>query len=159
MIYVVLYLAAIVAANVTVMLFGPAVSVVNAFLFIGFNITARDHLHDAWQGQHLKRNMFLLILAGSVISLAFGAGRIAAASFVAFAVSETIDAVTYHALGNRRKLVQVNGSNVFSAAADSVLFPLLAFGWPPLLAVMAGQFVAKVGGGFAWSLVLARRAG
>lgn len=151
-----LYLAAIVAANVTIMLFGPAWSIVNAFLFIGFNITARDRLHDAWHGQHLKRNMLLLILAGSVLSALFGAGRIALASFIAFALSESADAVIYHALGSRKKLIQVNGSNVVSAGVDSVVFPLLAFGWPPLIGVMIGQFIAKVFGGALWSLILHR---
>lgn len=150
-----LYLAAIVAANITVAIFGPAVSVLNAFLFIGFNITARDKLHDTWQGHNLKRNMFLLILVGSAISLLFGAGRIAVASFVAFAISESIDAISYHALRGRHKLLQVNGSNVTSAAVDSILFPLIAFGWPPLIGVMIGQFLAKVFGGAIWSIIFA----
>ena len=152
-----LYLAAIVAANVTVMIFGPAWSVVNAFLFIGFNITARDRLHDTWEGAHLKRNMLLLILAGSIISALFGAGRIAAASFIAFAASETADAIAYHLLTGRRKLEQINGSNIISAAVDSLIFPLLAFGWPPLIGVMIGQFLAKTFGGFIWSLILRKQ--
>ena len=150
---VALYLGAVVIANVTVMIFGPAVSVLNAFLLIGFNLTARDKLHDAWHGQHLKRNMFLLILSGSAISLMFGAGRIAIASFVAFAASESIDAIAYHMLRGKVKMLQINGSNVVSATADSILFPLLAFGWPPLVAVMIGQFLAKVYGGTIWSLI------
>lgn len=154
-----LYLLAVVLANVTVALWGPAVSIVNAFLFIGLNLTARDRLHDAWQGQHLTRNMFLLILAGALISAAFGAGQIAVASFIAFAASEAVDAVTYHLLRDRAKLVQVNGSNVFSAAVDSLLFPTLAFGFPILWGIVAGQFVAKVAGGFVWSLLLVRAYG
>jgi len=143
-----------VAANVTVAIWGPAVSVLNAFLFIGFNLTARDRLHDAWQGNHLKRNMFFLILAGSVLSFALGAGRIAIASFLAFAASESVDAISYHLLRGKRKLLQVNGSNVVSAGVDSLLFPLLAFGWPPLVGIMAGQFLAKVFGGAVWSIWL-----
>ena len=154
---VVLYLAAIVAANVTIAIWGPEVSVLNAFLFIGFNITARDRLHDAWRGQSLKRNMFLLILAGSVISAIFGAGRIALASFLAFALSESADAIVYHVLRSRAKLLQVNGSNVISAGVDSIAFPLLAFGWPPLAGIMLGQFLAKVFGGAIWSVILARK--
>ena len=156
MIYVFMYLAAIVAANVSVSLFGPGVTVVNAFLFIGFNLTARDRLHDAWHGRNLRRNMALLILTGAALSALFGAGRIALASFVAFALSEAVDTVIYQMLGNRAKLVQVNGSNVVSAAVDSIVFPALAFGWPLLWLVMAGQFVAKVGGGAVWSLALNR---
>ena len=139
------------------MIFGPTVSIINAFLLIGFNLTARDKLHDTWNGQHLKRNMFLLILAGSAISLLFGAGRIAIASFVAFAVSESIDAITYHILRNKIKLLQINGSNVVSAGVDSILFPLLAFGWPPLIGIMVGQFLAKTFGGALWSFILNRR--
>ena len=157
MIYVIMYLAAIVAANVSVSLFGPGVTIANAFLFIGFNLTARDHLHDIWNGRNLRRNMTLLILSGAAISALFGAGRIAAASFVAFAMSETVDAIIYQRLGGRAKLVQVNGSNVFSAAVDSVVFPALAFGWPLLWLVMVGQFAAKVFGGAVWALVLNRR--
>ena len=154
MIYVIMYLAAIVAANVSVSLFGPGVTVVNAFLFIGFNLTARDRLHDAWHGRNLRRNMALLILTGAGLSALFGAGRIALASFVAFALSEAVDTAVYQMLGNRAKLVQVNGSNVVSAAVDSMVFPALAFGWPLLWLVMVGQFLATVGGGAVWSLVI-----
>jgi len=149
-----LYILAVVAANVTISLLGPSVSIINAFLFIGLNLTARDRLHDAWQGQNLTRNMFVLISLGAVISAAFGAGQIALASFVAFAASEGADAITYHLARNKEKLVQVNGSNVLSAAVDSLVFPLLAFGWPLLWWIVIGQFAAKVAGGFIWSLVI-----
>ena len=40
-----LYLVAIIAANLLVAKFGPAISIVNAFLFIGLDLTARDKLH------------------------------------------------------------------------------------------------------------------
>ena len=153
---VALYLGAIIAANITVAIWGPRISVLNAFLFIGFNITSRDKLHDSWHGKNLKRNMFLLILAGSVLSLILGAGRIAIASFVAFAISESLDAISYNLLRDKNKLLQINGSNIVSASADSILFPLLAFGWPPLLAIMLGQFLAKVFGGAIWSIILNR---
>lgn len=156
MIYVALYLFAIVAANLIVTHFGPSVSIMTAFVLIGLDLTARDHLHDAWHDKRLARNMILLIAAGSILTVIInrGAGRIAVASFAAFAVAATVDTLTYHRLFNRTRLVRINGSNVFSAAADSLLFPLLAFGWPPLVGVMLGQFAAKVGGGFIWSLVL-----
>lgn len=152
--YVFLYLAAIVVANLTVHWFGPSVTVVNAFVFIGFNLVARDRLHDMWGGEGLWWKMGLLILVGGVLSALGGAGRIAMASALAFAASEVTDAVTYHLLRGRMKLVQVNGSNVPSALVDSVVFPSLAFGFPFLVWVMFGQFAAKVLGGFVWSLVL-----
>lgn len=55
-----LYLFAIVAANLLVAEFGPSVTILNAFLFIGLDITVRDHLHERWERLHLWRNMALL---------------------------------------------------------------------------------------------------
>lgn len=146
-----LYLAAIVAANVTIYYLGPSWSVVTAFVFIGFNITSRDRLHDAWHNDRLALKMMALILVGAALSAMFGAGRIAAASAIAFAASESADAIAYHLMARRGRMIRVNGSNVVSAGVDSIMFPLLAFGWPPLLAVMVGQFLAKVFGGYLWS--------
>jgi uncharacterized PurR-regulated membrane protein YhhQ (DUF165 family) len=148
------YLVAIVTANWLVAHFGPSVSIITAFLFIGLNITTRDYLHDAWQGGVLKRNMFLLIATGSVLSVFFNAGQIALASFVAFAASETVDAATYHKLGGHSRWLRINGSNVPSSLVDSFVFPVLAFGWPPIWFVVFGQFAAKVFGGAMWALVL-----
>ena len=151
-----LYLVAIVAANLLVTLFGPAVAIVNAFLFIGLDLTTRDALHEAWQGRGLLPKMAILIAMGSLISwlLNRNAGPIALASFVAFAVSASLDAIVYGLLGRRDYLVRINGSNIVGAAADSLIFPALAFGgllpW-----IVLGQFVAKVAGGALWSWVLA----
>ncbi len=150
------YLAAIVAANLLVAAFGPAVSIINAFLFIGLDITARDGLHETWKGRRLWLKMAALIATGSALSwvLNYNAGQIALASFVAFAGAGVADAVVYQLLGDKSRLVKINGSNVVSAAVDSLLFPAIAFGLPLLWWVVAGQFVAKVAGGFVWSLVL-----
>lgn len=154
---IVLYLSAIVIANLSVAQFGPSVTIINAFLFIGLDLTTRDELHHRWQGRHLARNMALLIAAGSLLSwwLNRDAGRIALASFAAFGAAALVDTVIYSLLHNRVRFVRVNGSNVVSAAVDSVVFPALAFGFPLLLGVMAGQFIAKVVGGFLWSVILA----
>jgi queuosine precursor transporter len=152
---VALYLAAIVAANLTVALFGPALTIVNAFLFIGLDITARDSLHQAWQGKHLWLKMAVLIAAGSMLSwlLNRNAGAIALASLVAFAASGIADAATFSLLRGRPWWVKVNGSNLVSAAVDSLVFPTLAFG-ALLPLIVLGQFVAKVAGGALWSVVL-----
>lgn len=151
---VVLYLAAIVAANLSVAAFGPSVVVVNAFLLIGLDLTLRDRLHDEWRGRWLP--MVALIATGGALSYLLNrdAAQIALASTVAFTLSAGLDALTYALLGDRARLLRVNGSNVVGAAADSLLFPTLAFGaflWP----IVLGQFAAKVAGGFLWSLVLA----
>lgn len=157
MIYVVLYLGAIVLANLIVAAFGPASAIVVAFLFIGLDLTARDHLHDVWRGEGLLWKMGALIAAGSLLSwlLNRNAGPVAVASFVAFASAATVDAIVYHLLRRYPRWLRINGSNVPSAAVDSVVFPVLAFGGFPW-AVILGQFLAKTLGGFLWSLVLRR---
>lgn len=155
-IYVISYLVAIIAANLLVAAFGPAVSILNAFLFIGFDLTCRDKLHDAWQGRDLWPKMLGLISAGSIISYALNssAGPIALASFAAFAGAGLVDALIYTWLGDKSRIVRINGSNVVSAGVDSLIFPLLAFGWPLLWWVVVGQWIAKVFGGLLWSLAI-----
>lgn len=158
MIYVILYLTAIVLANLLVAWFGPSISILNAFLFIGLDLTARDALHEQWKHDRLFLKMTALILVGSIISwlLNRNADTIAVASFVAFATAAAIDSLSYHWLRDYPRWFRINGSNLPSALADSIIFPILAFGWPPLWGIMAGQFVAKVAGGLLWSIVLAR---
>jgi len=155
--YVLMYLAAIVAANLTVAMWGPGVTVINALLFVGLDLTARDKLHDAWHGDGLVWKMGALIATGSVLSwlLNQNAAQIALASFVAFAAASVVDTVAYHLLRHRVWWQRVNGSNVLSAAVDSVLFPQIAFGaFLPLIVV--GQFAAKVLGGAVWSWILGK---
>ena len=149
---VAIYLAAIVAANLTIVWFGPGWSIVNAFLFIGLDLTLRDTLHESWRGRGLLPRMTVLIAAGSLISFALNAdaGRIGVASFVAFAVAASLDGVIYHRTGS------VTKSNVGGAAADSILFPTIAFGGFPI-GIILGQFAAKVIGGEVWRRVLAYR--
>ena len=147
-------------ANLLVAKFGPSITILNAFLFVGLDLSSRDRLHDAWHGRYLWPKMLALIAVGSLLSYALSgaAGRIALASFVAFLAASICDAVVYAALGRRRRLVRMNGSNVASGAMDSILFPTLAFGaFLPL--VVAGQFAAKVSGGTLWAWVLTRKEG
>jgi len=150
------YLAAIVLANLSVALLGPAASILNAFLFIGLDLTTRDRLHDAWRGDRLVLRMGVLIATGGFISWALnaGAGMIAVASTVSFTLAAVVDFLVYRALEGRSRQVRVNGSNIAAAAVDSLVFPTLAFGQLLPLVVLA-QFAAKVCGGFVWSLVLA----
>lgn len=151
-----MYLVAIVAANLLVARFGAGVTIINAFVFIGLDLTSRDSLHEKWEGKHLWRNMAILIGTGSLLSAAleWQAAPIALASFVAFLASGIVDTIAYQLMHGRTKLFKMNVSNVFSGAVDSVVFPVLAFGWPPLWAIIVGQFVAKMLGGFLWSLIL-----
>lgn len=136
--------------------FGPAVSILTAFLLIGLNITTRDVLHRLWEGKDLWFRMSMLILLGAAISYIAGAGSVALASMIAFAASEFIDALVFTLLARWGQILRMNGSNAASAAVDSVLFPLFAFPPPLSLPIVLGQAVAKIGGGFVWSLVLGK---
>lgn len=160
MILILVYLVAIVAANLMVAQFGISVTILNAFLFIGLDLSTRDALHEQWQGKQLSLKMAALIGTGSLLSalLNWNAAPIALASFVAFSASGFADTLTYSALGARSRLVKMNGSNLVAAAVDSTVFPAIAFGLSPeILSVIIGQFIAKVLGGFLWSLLLNRQ--
>lgn len=153
------YLTAVVIANLIVTAFGAAASIPTSLAFIALDLTARDSLHDLWHGHHLWRNMLLLIVSGSLLSALMNASAvpIAIASCAAFLAAGLTDTLVYQLLGGRSKFIKMNGSNLFSAAVDSIVFPLLAFGWPPLWAIMAGDYTAKIVGGAAWAWLLTRR--
>lgn len=149
---ILIWIAAIVAANLSVGHFGPSVSILNAFFLIGLTLTTRDILHKRWEGRCLKIKMGTLIAAGGLISYLTqpAAGSIALGSIVAFAVSEVIDSIVFH------RTRSINKSNLVSAAVDSVIFPVIAFGGFPVLIIL-GQWAAKVFGGAVWAFLLQRK--
>jgi uncharacterized PurR-regulated membrane protein YhhQ (DUF165 family) len=158
---VTLYLAAIVAANLSVSHWGPTASIYNAFIFIGLDLATLDALHDLWRGR-LIRNMSLLIATGSLLSWlssfiwtpeAQNVARIALASAIAFGAAAIADTIAYHLLRHRPWYERVNQSNIVGAAVDSLIFLPVAFG-SLLWSVMFAQFCAKVAGGVCWSFVL-----
>lgn len=158
-----LYLLAVVAANLLIVAFGPAVVIANSFVLVAFDLACRDALHDAWSGPSLFGKMGMLIASGSVLSYVLNrdAGPVAAASFLAFATAGASDALIYHLLRDRARLLRMNGSNVVSGLVDSVVFlSLLALlgglPWSAVPVLVAGQWAAKAVGGALWSLVLVR---
>jgi uncharacterized PurR-regulated membrane protein YhhQ (DUF165 family) len=115
----------------------------------------RDKLHDRWQGDRLALRMFGMIAVAGLLSWIINkdAGIIAIASVVSFMVAMTVDSVIYQKLKKLPWWQRANGSNIGGAATDSVLFPTIAFG-SMMPEIVALQFVAKVGGGFIWSLLI-----
>lgn len=148
----IVYIAALVSANLLVAIFGPGISVANAFLLIGLDLSLRDKMHDVWRNNGLTWKMGTLIAIAGIISYAMNrnAGLIAVASCAAFCLSMLADAVAYELLKNKTKQIQINGSNVAGALVDSVVFPTIAFGglMPEIVLL---QFLAKSFGGFLWS--------
>lgn len=155
MIYIGLYLGAIVAANLIITILGPTATIITAFIFIGLDLTVRDYLHETWQGKGLIWKMALLIAAGSIISWGLNkdAGPIALASFVAFAAAGIADTIIYQLLKEKTKFLKVNGSNVVSSGVDSLIFPTMAFG-SLMPFIVLGQFAAKVFGGAIWFFII-----
>lgn len=62
-----------------------------------------------------------------------------------------------HALQYGGLLRTPRTQNSVARAVDSFMFPVLAFGWPPLWPIIAGQFVAKVFGGLLLTSLAAYR--
>ncbi len=150
-----LYLFAIVAANLAVAAWGPPALALTAWVLIPFDMTSKDALQDRWRGDRLLLRMGALVLTGSILStlLNLGAGRVALASFVAFACSSTLDVVVYEWGAGLPRLAKVNLSNAAAALTDSLLFQIVAFGSFDLT-VFGSQAAAKFVGGAIWSLLL-----
>lgn len=151
MILSIVYIAAICAANLSVHMFGPVVTPVNAFIFIGLDFVIRDKLHER---VGIWKMMFLITVAGAISFIINPAtDMIAVASVAAFSLAAVTDAGVYQCLIRKPWLVKSNVSNVASSLVDSIVFPLIAFGvfmpW-----VILGQFMAKVFGGAVWSWML-----
>lgn len=149
------YIAAIVAANLSIAHFGPWIAPINSFLLIGLDLSLRDRLHDRWRGNNLAARMLLLIAAAGAISYLLNpaAGHIAIASAVAFMCAAAADSAAYQAAIRMPWNMRANTSNIAGAAVDSVVFPALAFGGLDPAIVLA-MFAAKVAGGAVWAALI-----
>ena len=146
------YIAAVVAANITVALFGPAVTPINAFIFIGLDLSLRNLLGIKWP----PLKMLALIGFAGLLSYLLNpaSGVIAFASMCAFVGAAIADWLTFRAISGawlRRCL----GGVIVGASVDSLLFPTIAFG-AVLPSIVAAQFVAKVLGGALWAGLIVR---
>lgn len=147
------YISAMVAANISVSCFGPWISPINSFLFIGLDLTLRDKIHERNNGD--ARVMTCVVLGAAVVTYIINpaAQSIAIASAVAFAAAGIIDWITYSMLRERPIMTRTNGSNIAGAVIDSTLFAVLAFG-ALLPHIVVLQFAAKVAGGAVWAFAL-----
>lgn len=153
MIYSVIYIAALVAANLLVSFIGPWFSVVNSFVLIGLDLTLRDKLHDKWDGNPFKIGALIAVAGAISYLLNPASGQIAIASVVAFCLSMAADSFVYQKLRNQSWEKRTTGSNLAGAAVDSITFPTIAFsGLMPEIVAM--QFVSKVIGGFIWTKII-----
>jgi len=145
-----LYATAMTLANLSIAQWGPWVSPINAFLFIGLDLALRDFLHERLK----THQMGFLIAATGALTYALNpaAGMIAIASAVSFTAAAVIDwGVFIKASGTWFK--RSTKSNLAGAAVDSLLFPTIAFG-ALMPQIVAAQFLAKVAGGAIWGLLI-----
>lgn len=153
MIYPVIYIAALISANLLVAFIGPWFSVVNSFVLIGLDLTLRDKLHDKWNGNPFKIGTLIVIAGAISYSLNPASGQIAIASVVAFCLSMVADSFVYQKLKYQPWGKRTIGSNLAGAAVDSITFPTIAFGGL-IHEIVAMQFVSKIVGGFIWSKII-----
>lgn len=114
-------------------------------LFVGVAFCARDALHEvgghAWVLGAIAAGALLSYLIEDAVTLPGGVLPLAAASAIAFTVSELADWAVYSPLRERHWPSAVVASNVVGAVIDSALFLWLAFG---SLTFLAGQVVGKM---------------
>lgn len=142
MLYLILYVLTIPAANWAITTFGivpvgfglmaPA-----GVLFAGLALTLRDLTQESLG----KWITLAAIGVGALLSLAVADPFIAIASGAAFLVSELADFCVYQPLRERHRLAAVAASNTVGLVVDSALFLWLAFG---SLEFLAGQVWAKL---------------
>lgn len=156
---IILYLAAIVAANWLVTTYGQVALPFTAICLIPFDLVIRDLLQDRWQNKslnELRLRMGALIFGGALLSCSLfpASFRVSLASFIAFSLTGVVDAVTYQWMLRRYgRLIRINLATILGAAIDSVVFAFLAFDEVSGSLVLV-QILAKSLGGFLWSLLL-----
>lgn len=142
---VVVYVAAIVAANVLTARFGLVpvgfglVATAGTYA-AGFALLARDFV-DRYAGRWWVLGGIAL---GIALSWFAASPALAVASAAAFGISELADFAVYRLARRRRGFVfSAATSNVVSAPLDTVVFLAIA-GFPLTWPVIAGQLVAKL---------------
>ena len=148
-----IYTIAMTLANLSVTAFGPAISPINAFLFIGLDLALRDWLHvrlRLWQ-------MGALIASSGALTYLLNpaSGKIAVASACAFTLAALVDWVVFVKMKGSW-FSRANKSNVAGAAVDSLVFPTIAFG-SLMPGIILLQFISKVFGGLVWAALIGRQ--
>ena len=139
--YTVGYVASIIAANWLTNQFGLVALGPIAVTAGTFAAGAALILRDGVQRTSGKRSVLYAIAVGAAVSFFTSSPALAAASGIAFLVSELVDFAVFTPLSNRLALAVV-ASSVVSAPVDTVLFLQIA-GFGVTTAAVVGQFVVK----------------
>ena len=115
----------------------PGMMAPSGVLVIGLALALRDILTELVS----RKVIFLLLMAGSFLSLLVSPPSLAIASAVAFVISECLDWIVYEKFRKNSMPVAVFLSGALGAVTDTVIFSYLAFGeikWA------AGLLLAKI---------------
>lgn len=158
--FITVYLAAFVAANLLVKHFGPYGLWFSSLFLIPFDFVCRCLFHESWKGFKLIRNLFLLTLAASLITILINSSAldIALASVCGFTAAQIFAGIYYQLNIRAPLIIKVNGSDLVGIVADSVIFQHVAFGGFDLK-VMAGQMIIKFIGGLIWYFIIFKKYG
>jgi uncharacterized PurR-regulated membrane protein YhhQ (DUF165 family) len=147
---ILIYIAALCAANLLAHHFGSANTPYIAFTLVGLDLSIRD-----WLNVVLPRwGMAILIPAAGATAYLIDPGVrfIATASVISFVISEWVEWGCF-TWTRGTWLSRSIRSNTVAAAVDSLIFPALAFhAWLPLICL--AQFAAKTVGSSLWAFGL-----
>lgn len=102
--------------------------------------------------------MLGMVVAAAALSFAVdqSALMISIASVSALTSAAIAETVVFQALFKTRWMIRSNGSSVVGALADSIVFPLVAFGYGGVEGfwlLVATQAATKMGGAFIWTTI------
>lgn len=154
-IFIPVYLAAFVAANLLVNHFGAYGLWFSSFFLIPFDFVCRCLFHESWQGKRLIINLSCLtILAGCLTFLINNSALyIALASFSGFTAAQISAGIFYQMNKSKSWFYKVNVSDLIAIVFDSIVFQLVAFS-SIAPGVTLGQIVIKFLGGLMWYFIL-----
>lgn len=155
---VICYLMAIVAANLSVQVWGQIAMIGIAWLIIPFDFVVRDVLHLRWEGRGVFWRLSLLIMAGAILTTLcnLDAWRIGAASAITFIIGGAVNTFLFVLLNRIPIFNRMVVSNSITSIVDSILFPLLALGYFSVW-ISAGQAVSKILGSVLWAFIFRGR--
>lgn len=154
------FVTAMAAANLAIAALGPWFLPVTAFVSVGLVLVSRDYLHDVWRDRRVGfwPRMISMIAAAGLLAFIVdsSAARIAIASTAALVSSALVETATFQLVFERVWMVRSNMSNVMGALTDSIVFPVVAFGWgmEGLALLVLTQMLTKAAGGFFWAALL-----
>lgn len=154
-VFIVLFLAALTAANLIVKHFGPTGLWFSSALLIPFDFICRCIFHETWKGRRLIINLLLLTIASGIITFAINheALNIALASFAGIVAVQIFAGIFYQTFKKKSFFIKVNLSDLVAIIVDSLVFQLVAF-HVINLEITGGQMLIKIVGGLFWYFII-----